>query len=101
MEYWAIHWEVSSKLELELAWPAVLRIDSGKLFVLHKMLIPEARMAQVVQEGQGPRLLHAGLVRMRLDLKMTFEFPPGFCKTPMAGCGLCEVSQEVKLPNQS
>ena len=44
VEFWATHWEASSKPESELAWLAGLRVDDRKLFVFDKMLIPETRM---------------------------------------------------------
>ena len=39
-EYSATHWEASSNQESKMAWPAGLRVDDGKLFVLDELLIP-------------------------------------------------------------
>ena len=83
-EYWATHWVASSKPESELAWPAGLRVDHGKLFVFDKLLIPEARMDQVVQEGHDQRLLHLGLEKMRLDLNL-FSNLLCVCALPSGG----------------
>ena len=70
-------------------WPAGFRVDDGKLFVFDKMLVPKARMDQVVQERRNQRLVHPGLEKMRFDLKRRFEFTPGLCKAVKAVCGSC------------
>ena len=100
-EYWATHWEASSKPGSELPWPAGLCVDNGKLFVFNKMLINDTRMDQVVHDWYKQQLLHQGLERRRLDMKGRFEFPPGLCRTLQAVFESCQVCQAVQPPNQS
>jgi hypothetical protein len=100
-EFWSQQWEAGSKPESELAWPAGLRVDDGKLFVYDKLLIPESRMDQVIQEWHDQQLLHPGEEKMRVDMFQRFQFPPGFYKALKAVCGPCQVCQAVKPPNRS
>ena len=82
-------------------WPRGLRLEAGKLFVDHRLVVPESRMEQLAAQWHEIQLLHPGQDKMYRDMQSRFLMPPTARKIISQACSLCPVCQACSWPNRS
>ena len=99
-EHWSKYWNaVSAPSDDE--WPEGLNEDGDKLFLKHKLLVPENRMEELIDHWHNAELMHPGRDKMQQDLDRRFKFPPGYYALLDKYCSACAVCRATKSPNHS
>ena len=99
-DHWSKYWNaVSAPSDDE--WPEGLTEDGDKLFLKDKLLVPENRMEELIDNWHKAQLMHPGRDKMQQDLEWRFKFPPGYYALLDKYCSDCAVCRAMKSPNHS
>ena len=99
-EHWSKYWNaVSAPSDDE--WPEGLTEDGDKLFLKDKLLVPENRMEELIDDWHNAQLMHPGRDKMQQDLEWRFKFPPGYYALLDKYCSDCAVCWATKSPYHS
>ena len=98
--HWSRYWNaVSAPSDDE--WPEGLTEDGDKFFLKDKLLVPENRMEELIDDWHNAQLMHPCRDKMQQDLEWRFKFPPGYYAILDKYCSDCAVCRATKSPNHS
>ena len=99
-EHWSRYWNaVSAPSDDEL--PMGLTEDGDKLFLKDKLLVPENRMEELIDNWHNAQLMHPGRDKMQQDMEWRFKFSPGYYAILDKYCSDCAVCRATKSPSHS
>ena len=95
---WGSYWKATQDPQAD--WPRGVRINGGKMIWAGRVCVPEALCRRVVA-AHHREWGHVGVNRLVRELRLRFEFPPGYAARQLAeqikkGCGVC---QRTEPPN--
>ena len=99
-EHWSKYWNAVSAPSDD-QWPEGLTEDGDKLFLKDKLLVPENRMEELIDNWHNAQLMHPGRDKMQQDLEWRFKFPPGYYAILDKYCSDCAACRATKSPNHS
>ena len=94
-EHWNKYWTALSACSDD-EWPEGLTEDGDKLFLNHKLLVPENRVQALFDHWHNVELMHPGRHKMQRDLEWRFEFPPGYYAILNRYCNDCAMCRATK-----
>ena len=82
-------------------WPEGLTADGDKLFLKDKLLVPENRLEDLIDNWHNAQLMHLGRDKLQKDSESRFLFPPGYYAVLIRYCKACAICRATKHPNRS
>ena len=96
LKYWN-----SLSASIEDDWPEELTDDGEKLFLKHKLLVPENRVEDLIDHWHNVQMMYPGRDKSQKDLESRFLFPPGYYAMLNRYSKACAVFRATKHPNRS
>ena len=82
-------------------WPERLTEGGDKLFLKDKLLVPENRVEDLIDDWHNAELMHPGRDKMQKDLESMFLFSPGCYAILNRYCKACAGCRATKHRNRS
>ena len=99
-DHWLKYWNAVSA-PCDDDWPEGLTEDRDKLFHKDKLLVPENRVEDLIDQWHNAQLMDPERDKLQKNLESRFLFPPRYYAVLNWYCKACVVCRATKHPNQS